>query len=75
MSNAPQTPGQDAPSIGFAVLGFFIPLAGLILWIMWKDKTPLKAKSCIKGAIIGFAVNIVLVIINMVFLGGLLAFM
>jgi hypothetical protein len=43
----------DAPSGGFAVLCFFIPLVGLILYLVWKDEYPLKAKSCGKGALIG----------------------
>ena len=43
----------DAPSMGFAVLGFFIPLVGLILYLVWKDQFPLKARSCGKGALIG----------------------
>jgi len=54
---------QDAPSIGFAVLSFFFPLIGLILFLVWKDKTPLKAKSCGKGALIGVIVNVALVLI------------
>ncbi|MBQ7044746.1 MAG: hypothetical protein IJN78_09150 [Clostridia bacterium] len=59
----------DAPSKGFAVLSFFFPLVGLILWLVWKDKTPLKAKSCGKGALIGVIVNIVFSIIYGVIIG------
>jgi len=50
---------QDKPNFGFAFLGFCIPLVGLILFLTWKDKTPLKAKSCGKGALIGFIINLV----------------
>ena len=53
-------PVPDAPSFGFAVLGFFLPLVGLILYLVWKDDTPLKAKSVGKGALIGFIVSVVL---------------
>jgi uncharacterized membrane protein YvbJ len=42
----------DAPNMGYAVMSFFLPIVGLILYFMWKDKTPLKAKSCGKGALI-----------------------
>lgn len=55
---------NDAPSTGFAVLSFFFPLVGLILYLCWKDKTPLKAKSCGKGALIGFIVSVALSIIS-----------
>lgn len=52
---------DDAPSIGLTVLCFFIPLLGLILYLVWKDATPLKAKSCGKGALIGVIVYFLLV--------------
>lgn len=57
---------NDKPSTGFAVLGFFIPLVGLILWLLWKDTTPLKAKSCGKGALIGVIVSVVFWIIYVI---------
>lgn len=66
---------DDAPSIGFAVLGFFLPLVGLILYLIWKDKTPKKAKSAGKGALIGFCVNIVITVIYSILLGSLLGSM
>lgn len=53
----------DAPSTGFAVLGFFFPLIGLILYLVWKANYPLKAKSCGKGALIGVIVEVVLYVI------------
>ena len=48
------TVAADAPNTGWAVLGFFIPLVGLILYLVNKDTYPLKAKSAGKGALIGF---------------------
>ena len=57
-------PVNDAPSTGYAILGFFIPIAGLIIYLTSKDKTPLKAKSAGKGALIGFIVGIVLSILT-----------
>lgn len=47
---------QDAPSGGMAALGFFFPIVGLILYLVWKDQTPLKAHSAGKGALIGVIV-------------------
>jgi hypothetical protein len=49
----------DAPSGGFVVLGFFFPLVGLILWLVWKNQYPLRANSCGIGALTGFIVNLV----------------
>lgn len=60
---------QDAPSIGFAVLSFFFPLVGLILYLVWHTTSPLKAKSCGKGALIGVCVNVGLSILWVIFIG------
>ena len=44
---------NDSGSIGYAILGFFIPLVGLILFLVWKDNQPRNAKSAGKGALFG----------------------
>lgn len=54
---------DDHSSFGFAVLGFFIPIVGLILFLIYEEKKPKRAKSAIKGALIGFITKIVLAII------------
>ena len=53
-----QVKTDDAPSAGFAVLCFFFPLLGLILYLIWKPEYPLKAASCGKGALIGVIVSV-----------------
>lgn len=63
------TDPADAPSAGFAFLGFLIPVLGFILWLVWKDKSPRKAKSCGKGALISLIIHVVFYII--VFIGVL----
>ena len=40
-------------------MGFFVPVAGLILYLIWKDKTPLKAKSCGKGALVSVIFGVI----------------
>ena len=65
----------DAPNMGYAVLGFFIPLVGLILYLVNKDKSPLKAKSAGKGALIGFIAGMVVSVIYGAILGSLLGSM
>lgn len=54
---------DDHSSFGFAVLGFFIPIVGLILFLIYEEKKPKRAKSAGKGALIGFITEIVLAII------------
>ena len=57
---------DDAPSLGFTVLGFFFPLIGLILYLVWKPEYPKRATSCGKGALIGVIVAAVLTVIYVV---------
>lgn len=54
---------EDNSNFGFAILGFFIPIVGLILFLIYEEKKPKRAKSAIKGALIGFITEIVLAII------------
>ncbi len=63
-----QNASVDSSSFGFAILGFFIPLVGLILFLIYEEKKPKRAKSAGKGALIGFITNIVLTIISLVIL-------
>ncbi|WP_294386341.1 zinc-ribbon domain-containing protein [uncultured Ruminococcus sp.] len=54
---------EDNSNLGFAILGFFIPIVGLILFLIYEEKKPKRAKSAGKGALIGFITKIVLAII------------
>ena len=64
--------GDDAKSAGWAVLGAFFPLIGLILYLVWKDEKPLRASSIGKGAIIGVIISVVLSVISGIAYGALL---
>ena len=57
---------EDRRSGGFAFLCFLFPVVGLILYLVWKDTMPLRAKSCGKGAIIGVIFYVVFVILMVV---------
>ena len=46
----------DTPNTGLNVLSFFFPIIGLILYFVYRDQTPNKAKDFAKYACIGFAV-------------------
>ncbi|MDE6584428.1 MAG: zinc-ribbon domain-containing protein [Anaeroplasmataceae bacterium] len=43
---------DDAGSIGWAILGFFIPIVGLILFCIWHSERPTSAKQAGIGALI-----------------------
>ena len=53
------SPVQDKnqPAPGMAVLSFFLPIVGLILYLVWMDSEPGKAKSAGKAALIGVIVG------------------
>lgn len=50
----------DSGSIGWGILGFFFPIVGLILFLVWKNTKPKSAKVSGIGALIGFVFNIIL---------------
>ena len=52
----------DRPSTGLNVLSFFIPLVGLILFIVNNEKMPVRAKAIGTWALVGFIVNLVLIL-------------
>ena len=69
---APQMVAQDSSSLGYACLGFCFPIIGLILFLVWKDSTPLRAKSAGKGALISVIISVVAYIIYFLFIAVML---
>ncbi len=52
-----QTPPRDTGSIWYTVLSFFLPVLGLLGWAVFKHfHFKRNAKSCMKGAVLGFIV-------------------
>ena len=56
---------EETIGAGWAILSFLIPLLGLILYLVWNDTSPYKAKQAAKMALIGFAINVVLILLSM----------
>lgn len=54
---------EDTGSIGWGIIGFLVPLIGLILFLIWHQPMPKNAKSAGIGAIVGFVTEIVVFII------------
>ena len=68
-----QSVPKDSSNFGYAVLGFFIPLIGLLLFLMYESKNPKRAKSAAKGALIGVITNTVLSILLVILYFGFIA--
>jgi uncharacterized membrane protein len=65
--------GQDNSTTGLKVVGgivgFLIPLVGLILFFVWKKNKPSAAKVALIAAVIGFVLNIIIMATNGTFTG------
>ncbi len=69
----PKSVEQDESNIGMAILGFFIPIVGFILYLIWHSDYPKKAKSAGTGALIGFGVSFVISILYGVIVGSMIS--
>lgn len=67
----PQPPKEEKASVGLAILSFFIPLAGLIIYCTQKDSKPKTAKVSGICALVSFIANIAISVIIMVTSGFL----
>ena len=65
----PQTGGKtaDGPNLLFNLLSFFIPLAGLVIWLSDKDRMPRRGASAGKWAIAGLAAGVLLSVLYTLF--------
>lgn len=49
----------EEPNVGLNILSFFVPLAGWILWGVYRNNSPKQAKSYSKWAWYGFGAGFV----------------
>ena len=57
-----QQVSNDKGNFGWAVLGFFIPIVGWILYFVWKNTKPGDAKMAGIGGIVGFCFNFIVLL-------------
>jgi hypothetical protein len=62
---------DDTPSTGLNIISLLLPIVGLILYLVYHDKTPKKAKAIGKFALIGFGIGIVAAVIYYVAVIGM----
>ena len=52
-------PTEEDSTIGYTVLGFVIPLAGLILYLIWMEEKPKASRSAGLGALLNVIMSII----------------
>ena len=57
---------NDNGSFGWALLGCCVPIAGLILFLIWKDTQPNNAKKAGIGALVSVICGVVFYVLMMI---------
>ena len=57
-----KTSSDDDGSILWLLLGFLIPIVGLIRWIIWKDDKPQSARMAGIGALVSVIIGVVMIV-------------
>ncbi len=55
----------------WGILGFFIPIVGLILFLVWKDTNKSDSKAAGIGALVGFLLKLMVIIVMLVIIFGI----
>ena len=61
---------QDNGGFLCGLLGFCIPVVGLVLFLIWKDQKPKTAKAAGIGALVSVIIGVVFYVITFVILGA-----
>ena len=64
---------KEGGTVGWGILGFFLPIVGFILWLVWKDEHPARSRSagigCLVSVCLGVEGSIIYIIILFAILG------
>lgn len=74
--NSSEPVNNGTPAFLWGLIGFFVPIAGLILFIVWKQDRPEDAKAAGLGALIWAILYILLIILvfAMSFIGTVMSY-
>lgn len=78
--NQPESqPVETGSTIGYTVLGFVIPLAGLILYLIWMEEKPKASRSAGLGALLNVITTVlgsilIFIIISILMASGVIEF-
>lgn len=66
VNNNNQTNVEDKPNMALNIVSLLLlPILGIILYFVWRKETPIKAKSILTYALIGWGISFVLNLITM----------
>lgn len=68
MDNTSSSSTDDKGCIGWGILGFFVPIAGLVLYLSWRDEKPKTAKIIGLGALISVILAAILCVAMFIFI-------
>lgn len=69
-TNSSSSSVVDNGGFGWGLLGFCVPIVGLILFLVWKDEKPMTAKAAGMGALVSVIISVVLYIIMFATMGA-----
>lgn len=62
----PMPPQEEKANVGLAILSFFIPIVGIVLYFVQKNDKPKTAKACGKAALACIIIGVIVSIISTV---------
>ncbi|MEC9485437.1 MAG: hypothetical protein UMR38_06140 [Candidatus Izemoplasma sp.] len=65
---------KDEGGFLWGLLGFLVPVAGLIVYLIWKDDKPLNARSAGIGALVYVGLSLTFVFIYIMFFMSIFGF-
>ncbi len=63
---------DDSDAVGWGFLGFFFPIVGFILWLVWKNDYPKRSRASGIGCLVSIVLGVVAVLFWYVFVIGLI---
>jgi predicted nucleic acid-binding Zn ribbon protein len=57
---------EKSETLVWGVLGFLVPIAGLVLYLAWKENKPKSAKSAGIGGLVGFLIGLIYIAAMMI---------
>lgn len=64
----------EGGTVGWGILGFFLPIVGFILWLVWKDEHPARSRSAGIGCLVSVCLGVVGSILYLIILFAILGF-